>query len=153
MKHLRAPLNNPIEPDPIRVLVVHDDPLLRGLLHALFEDAGYDVLQAGTGLDGLRMIGQSRPPVDLLVTDYRLPGMSGAELAPECHRLRVDLRVLYVSGPCLCEDLDDDLTSPPDVFVNTFRADALLRMAKELLLDESPPFVFQTPVRRRSAHS
>lgn len=62
----------------LRVLVVDDDPLHREVeARALMSD-GLDVLTAGSAEEALAILGQE--PVDAVVTDYRLPGMTGLEL-------------------------------------------------------------------------
>ena len=61
---------------------------------------GYEVVTASSGLEGLSILRESFFPFDLLVTDFRIPQMSSAELAWECARLAIDLRVLYVSDSC-----------------------------------------------------
>jgi CheY-like chemotaxis protein len=66
------------------VLVVDDDPAIRGLLADLLADAGYAVLQAPNGAEALRLAGE-RPGAILL--DLALPGLSGADVL---RRLKAD---------------------------------------------------------------
>jgi CheY-like chemotaxis protein len=122
-----------------RVLLVDDEDSVRDALYSLLESSGYDVLAAGNGPDGLTICRQSSPPIDLLVTDYNMPRMSGLELARECSRLCCGLRVLYVSGSRPDEDLQADLRAPKRGFLaKPFRGQDLLRKVRELLLVESP---------------
>jgi len=118
-----------------RVLVVYDDSLIRGLLYTLFESEGYEVLAGRSGVDALTILGQSRRPIDLLVTDLRIPELSGERLAQECLFSGRQLRILYVSGPCDCEAsvLESELLKIEFV-AGPYRADELLRTARELLL-------------------
>jgi len=60
------------------VLVVDDERNQREILGALIRDAGYGVLLAASGEQALAML--EREPVDLVLTDLRMPGMTGAEL-------------------------------------------------------------------------
>lgn len=123
---------------PSRVLLVDDDNSVRDSLYTVLENAGYEVLAASNGPDGLTIFRQSVRPVDLLVTDYNMPQMSGLELARECSRLFPDLRVLYVSGSSADDALQADLQVSKRGFLATpFRGDDLLRKARALLQDKS----------------
>lgn len=123
---------------PSRILLVDDENAVRDSLYALLENAGYEVLAASNGPDGLTIFRQSVPPIDLLVTDYNMPRMSGLELARECSRLFRELRVLYVSGSRPDEELQADLQAGRrDFLAKPFRGDDLIRKTKALLRIES----------------
>lgn len=121
-----------------RVLLVDDENSVRDALYTLLESDGYEVLAASNGPDGLSIFRQSTPPIELLVTDYNMPQMSGLELARECSRLNNDLSVLYVSGSRPNQELQADLQARKRGFVaKPFRGEDLLRKARELVLVES----------------
>jgi two-component system cell cycle sensor histidine kinase/response regulator CckA len=121
-----------------RLLLVDDADFVRDSLYSLLESDGYEVLAARNGTDGLTICRQSVYPIELLVTDYNMSGMSGLELARECTRLNRELRVLYVSGAEPDEDLREDLQGRKrDFLAKPFRGRDLLRKARELLLAES----------------
>lgn len=121
-----------------RILLVDDERSVRDSLYTLLEGDGYEVLAAGNGQDGLTIFRQSIPPIELLVTDYNMPQMSGLQLARECSRLCGDLRVLYVSGCRPDKELQADLQTRNHGFLaKPFRGADLLRKARELLLVES----------------
>ena len=118
-----------------RILLVDDEKAVRDSLYELLESDGYEVLAASNGPDGLAIFRQSTRPIQLLVTDYNMPQMSGLELARECSRLCNELSVLYVSGSRPDEGLQADLQAPMRGFLaKPFRGGELLRKAKELLL-------------------
>ena len=120
-----------------RVLIVDDEDSLRNSLYRILESGGYDVLSAGNGADALTICGKSIHPIELLVTDYNMPQMTGLELARECSRLNSELSVLYVSGSSPHEELRADLEGPKRGFLaKPFRGTDLLRKAKELLMME-----------------
>jgi PAS domain S-box-containing protein len=79
------------------VLLVEDDPVVRLLMAEALTELGYRLLQAGNGREALKIL-ESGVPVDLLLTDVGLPGMSGKQLADEARRLRADLPVLFATG-------------------------------------------------------
>ena len=70
---------------PSRVLIVEDEPDIRGLLVFHLEREGYQVVRSSDGADALRQV-RARPP-DLVLLDLMLPGMDGLEV---CRRLRQD---------------------------------------------------------------
>jgi two-component system, cell cycle sensor histidine kinase and response regulator CckA len=80
------------------VLVVEDDPRVREVAVRSLRAGGYRVLAARDGRDALDVTARTPVPVDLLVTDVIMPGLSGRAVAEELRRGHPDLRVLYVSG-------------------------------------------------------
>ena len=79
------------------VLVVDDDDDVREVAAGMLEDLGYTVLQASDGAEALTVLEQ-RSDLDVMVTDIRMPGMSGLELSERAGQLRQDLRVILISG-------------------------------------------------------
>ena len=121
-----------------RILLVDDENSVRDALYTLLENEGYEVLAASNGPDGLTIFRQSTRPIELLVTDYNMPRMSGLELARKCSLLCNQLRVLYVSGSRPDDELQADLQAPKRGFLaKPFRGNELLSKAKQLLLVES----------------
>ncbi len=64
-------------PEPLRVLIVEDDPASRWALGALFKRMGYRCLTAANGEEGLGMVEPFRPQI--ILTDLMMPGMDGLE--------------------------------------------------------------------------
>jgi light-regulated signal transduction histidine kinase (bacteriophytochrome) len=80
------------------VLVVDDDSTIRLLITEVLEELGYTVIAAGTGTEGLRSL-QSRPQVDLLITDVGLPGgLNGRQLADAARVQFPGLKILFITG-------------------------------------------------------
>jgi CheY-like chemotaxis protein len=79
------------------IMVVDDDQHVRTILAEYLVDSGYHVLEAGGGHEALRILA-SAPAVDLIVTDVRMPDMSGLDLAEMATRDRADLKVILISG-------------------------------------------------------
>ncbi len=80
------------------ILVVEDDEALRKLITALLSSSGYKVLEATDGPHALRVVQESREPIDLLLTDMLMPAMSGIELSEQLRELQPQVRVLLMSG-------------------------------------------------------
>ena len=79
------------------VLVVEDEPVVRGLIVEVLGELGYATLEAGDGPAGLDIL-QSRRRIDLLVTDIGLPGLNGRQVADAARLLRPALRILFMTG-------------------------------------------------------
>jgi CheY-like chemotaxis protein len=79
------------------VLVVEDEPVVRGLIVDVLSDLGYQALEAADGPSGLEML-QSRRHIDLLITDVGLPGLNGRQIADAGRALRPNLKVLFMTG-------------------------------------------------------
>jgi PAS domain S-box-containing protein len=79
------------------VLVVEDEPVVRGVIVEMLHDQGYRVLEATDGPSGLRML-RLNDRIDLLVTDVGLPGMNGRQLADQARETRPGLKILFITG-------------------------------------------------------
>lgn len=79
------------------VLVVDDEPLVRMNAVDMFEDLGFEVLEAAGGVAALTVL-EARPDISLLFTDCRMPGMTGPELAEVASKRWPQLRIVLVSG-------------------------------------------------------
>lgn len=80
------------------VLVVDDMDLLRDFARTFLEQAGLNVLVAGSGDEALQLLDHAHQSVDLVFTDYNMPGMNGAELMERIIERRPDTQFVVVSG-------------------------------------------------------
>jgi CheY-like chemotaxis protein len=64
----------------------------------MLTDLGYSVIQASSGAIALAILRGCETDIDILVTDYLMPGMSGGDLAREAHGLKPNLPALLVTG-------------------------------------------------------
>jgi two-component system, cell cycle sensor histidine kinase and response regulator CckA len=80
------------------ILLVEDDDQIRHLASTALESAGYTVLTAANGAEALQLNEQHPAPIDLLLSDVIMPGMSGPQVRERLARLRPGLKVLFVSG-------------------------------------------------------
>ena len=79
------------------VVLVEDDDMLRSLTRMMLHDAGFDVVDCATALYALDVI-TTRSDVSLLMTDVKLPGMSGPELVGAVRAIDNVLPTVYVTG-------------------------------------------------------
>ena len=85
------------------ILVVDDDPQVREIVSELLGDFGHSVLVAGGGIEALQVLDEV-PAIELVITDVRMPDISGLELAARAKRERGDLKVILISGYFLAHD-------------------------------------------------
>jgi PAS domain S-box-containing protein len=78
-------------------LVVDDDRDVREVTAAKLRDLGFRVIDTGTGVAALDLL-ERNPDVGLLVADFAMPGMNGAEVARRARTLRPGLPVIFVTG-------------------------------------------------------
>ena len=82
---------------PAVILFVDDDPLIAMSTTEMLEDLGHHVIGVSSGLHALKIIG-SEQPIDLMMTDHVMPGMTGIELAKASRELRPTLPILLATG-------------------------------------------------------
>ena len=83
---------------PRTVLVVEDEGPIRTIITLALEAKGYRLLVAADGADGIQRAQQHAGPIDLVITDVLLPGISGSDVVRELLKSRPDLHVIYLSG-------------------------------------------------------
>ena len=79
-----------------KILCIDDDRSILELRRHVLESSGYDVLLAPSGQDGLRLA--SRGEIDLVILDYMMPGMDGAEVAESLKSVFPKLPVIAMSS-------------------------------------------------------
>jgi signal transduction histidine kinase/CheY-like chemotaxis protein len=79
------------------ILFVDDDPLIAMSTTEMLEDLGHRVIGASSALHALDIL-KSDQPIDLMMTDHVMPGMTGIELAAATRRVRPSLPVLLATG-------------------------------------------------------
>ncbi|WP_281394494.1 ATP-binding protein [Muricoccus pecuniae] len=81
-----------------RILLADDDVQVRSAAAEMLREIGHEVEEAAGGEEALRALGAPQASFDLLLTDYAMPCMTGAELAAAARRLRPGLPVLFATG-------------------------------------------------------
>lgn len=88
-----------------KLMIVDDDPQVRLVVAEFLEEFGYDVLQAEGGARALELLAEA---VDLrmIISDIRMPDMSGIELAKLATRQRPDVKIVLISGYFVSQQVD-----------------------------------------------
>lgn len=94
------------------ILLVEDEASVRRILARTLRQGGYEVLEAGDGLDALRKI-KENPGIDLLLTDTIMPQMNGLELMEQAKKVRPALKAVFMSGYPM-EALSHQMAMPAD---------------------------------------
>ncbi len=95
-EHPAAP-SNAGETGVLRVLVVDDDPIVRASTAAMIEDLGHSAIEAASAAGALEVL-QAALQVDAVITDYAMPGVTGAALAAKLGQIRPGLPVIIATG-------------------------------------------------------
>ena len=116
------------------VLVIDDEQTVRMLIVDLLQDAGYRVLEAGDGAEGLKIL-QSETRIDLMISDVGLPGgMNGRQVADAGRILRPGLKVLFITGYAENAVIGNGHLDPGmRVITKPFAIDALASRVREMI--------------------
>jgi two-component system, cell cycle sensor histidine kinase and response regulator CckA len=97
-----TPINKPAQAELARgagrVLVVDDVDLLREFTKAFLETTGLTVLLAASGVEAVKVLETETEPVDLVLTDYNMPGMNGVELIEQVAQRWPKIKFVLASG-------------------------------------------------------
>ncbi len=118
----------------VRLLIVDDDPQVRKYFTILLQRAGYEVLQAESGDAAGKILDDLSWRIDLLMTDYMMPGMNGEELAQLFLQHRPEGKVMIVSGYADCQLCSKDFSKQEITFLQKpVSSDLLLQKVREVL--------------------
>ena len=80
------------------ILLVEDEDAVRAIARRVLEREGFAVIEAGSAGDALRLAENHAEPINLMLSDLVMPGMTGAELAVAVRRVRPNVPIIYMSG-------------------------------------------------------
>jgi DNA-binding response OmpR family regulator len=122
------------------VLVIDDDPKVRGALAQAFKRAGYEVLDAADGRQGIDLYRERH--ADLVVTDILMPEKDGWDTISELRSGFPEARIIAISGggpnlgPYTCLTVGKQLGADR-VLLKPFKLEDLINVAGELLSAEA----------------
>jgi CheY-like chemotaxis protein len=111
------------------ILLVDDDALIRGATAELLSGAGYATIEAASGAEALEIL-EGDEAIDLLITDNRMPGITGADLISHVRSNAPALPILLVTGYA---SRGDDISPDIPLLGKPFREAALLAAVRKLI--------------------
>jgi len=116
------------------ILLIEDEETLRKLARQTLTLYGYKVLEASNGEAAVSLCEEHTEPIDLVLTDVIMPGLSGREVAHQLLELRPEVRVLFMSGYTDDAIVHQGVLDEAANFIQKpFAPDALARKVREVL--------------------
>ena len=125
------------------ILLVDDEELVRMGTGEMLSDLGYKVMEATSAAEALRLLRSGEAP-DLMITDYLMPGMNGAELIEHARPLLPSMKVMLITG--YSNVAEGPAASVPRL-AKPFRQADLAEMVAQLLIPEPAGEVVRFPAR------
>ena len=120
----------------MRILLVDDDKHVRGVLRAFFEMEGFEVFEAAEGKSAVEIAREH--PLDVVLTDLRMPGPDGFTVLKEIRQIRSEAAVLIFSGYASLAEESGTSELDCDGYVK-----------KPVRLDELKHLIYQGLIKRR----
>ena len=120
-----------------RVLVVDDDPDVRLFLAESLDTLGFAVTQAEDGHAGLAELARARP--DLMIIDFAMPGLSGAEVASAARQTDPELPIVFATGFADSAAIEAAIGEETPVLRKPFTVEDLQRVLAAVLAEAPPP--------------
>ena len=115
------------------VLVVEDEPVVRGVILEMLGEQGYRTIQAVDGPSALKIL-KSDARIDLLVTDGGLPGINGRQVADQARETRPGLKVLFITGYAESVAMADGFLQPGmEMITKPFDLDHLAQRIRAMI--------------------
>ena len=115
------------------VLVIEDEPVVRGVILEMLDEQGYRTLEAVDGPSSLKIL-RSEERIDLLVTDVGLPGMNGRQVADQARESRPDLKILFITGYAESVAIADGFLQPGmEMITKPFDLDHLAQRIRAMI--------------------
>lgn len=99
-----------------KILIVDDNPNMSSLLSEMLEVFDYESIRAGDGIEAIEKIDQN--DISLVITDMRMPKMSGLDLLQKIKAKKPGLPVVVISGYALDDEGSNLLSNLADGFLN-----------------------------------
>jgi len=80
----------------VRIMIIEDDEEMRSLLKDFFEEEGFETDSVSNGVDALRMFSEDH--FDLVITDIRMPGLTGLDILPRIRRLKPETPIIVMTA-------------------------------------------------------
>lgn len=147
--HAQAPTQ--AMPGTETVLLVDDEELIRMSLRYELSTNGYRTLDAASGANALELCARYPWPIHVLITDLRMPGMSGRELARRAALLRPGIKIIFMTGYAGGSLTREKLAAiGHGIIEKPFAPDVLVSRVRELLGTAHPDAATRAPIVPRA---
>ncbi len=120
--------------NPIRILVVDDEEMIRMLAQKILERSGYEVLLAESGEEGIKQAESASNSLDLVVVDMSMEGLSGIDTIGRLRKLMPDLPAIISTGHLVdISEIPSELAPNTSFLQKPYRATDLSDAVKEVL--------------------
>lgn len=117
-----------------QILVVDDEAVIRLHVSDILTEAGYSVIEAGDGVEGIAAFGQHMEQVALVLLDLNMPNMTGYEMLAEIQILDPDVDIVVLTG---YDPNKERLPGVKTILRKPIKKDALLQVVRNILVDDS----------------
>jgi two-component system, cell cycle sensor histidine kinase and response regulator CckA len=119
------------------ILLVEDEESIREFVTSILDEFGYKVIEASNGIQAFEIAEKGEKFIDLLLSDIRMPLMSGPELAVKVRNLYPDIKVLFVSGHTDNDIIRQDIADSKASFLQKpFSYEGLINKVRAVLDDK-----------------
>jgi DNA-binding response OmpR family regulator len=125
MGEFGKPAAVPAEGELGTILLVDDEPALLTLVSIVLTKRGYRVLEAANGRQALDIYRREQGPIDLVLLDVKMPGLSGPETLRQLRAIDPAVRVVFTSGAHGNTLTDEDRAQSLGFFAKPFRLNEL----------------------------
>ena len=139
--------------DPAKILLVDDTAEIRTLVRRILVNQGYQVVEACDAESALAACRRAKGKIDLLLTDIKMPGMDGIELASSLTASYPAIQLLFVSGQCDESEIRDRISEHGFGFLSKpFMPQLLIEAVKEILGSVKRPPQASGAVKKKRRH-
>lgn len=80
------------------ILLIDDEPMVTDICEMMLKRLGHKVLSAHSGFEGIELYESHKSRIDLIISDFNMPGMNGQEVVDKLRMMDPGVRVLLSSG-------------------------------------------------------
>lgn len=120
------------------ILVVEDEDVLVELLRGMLQSHGFEVLTAMDGAEGVRLYGERKSDIDVVLTDMGLPALGGWEVLEEVLKINPSAKVICASG-FLENSIRDEMIAAGavDFIQKPYSYESLIALIRKLVSQDS----------------
>jgi two-component system cell cycle sensor histidine kinase/response regulator CckA len=120
------------------VLLVDDDRAVRSTTRRLLERSGFTVVDVESGAEALERFAESPEQFDVLLSDIRMPGMGGVQLAQSIRALSAGFPIVFISGYDEAGDHHLDAMTAVQLVAKPFESERLFATLRQAIADRAP---------------